>query len=236
MPARRDPDRLPDRWDVERAVKKAADLDPIAAHLLMDLLTYMDQGTTVIPYRWTPSLTDLTKDTKWTRRTVTRYLNILEEQGWLVRIRPAKSAAQKHHARTAYTVLIPVGLRTWDSQARGSETPGLGTENAQARGSGNPELETEKPEARDRTGHSPDLPDQPDLSEETAIVVKLLEERTGIRVDAEWAAKTAEMICSRPGIKNRRAYLIRTLVTDPNPQRWLPTPQPPPYNTQEEAS
>jgi hypothetical protein len=75
-----------------------------------------------------------------------------------------------------------------------------------------------------RTDQSGDLVD---------LVIKQLAERTGITVTREWAETTRATLLARPGIKNPRAYIIRTITTDPNPERWLPTPAPPPYHREE---
>jgi hypothetical protein len=228
-----DPVRLPDRWDVERAVK-ASDLPPIARHLLLELCTCMDAGTAVIPYRWSPSLTGMSDDTGWNRRTVIRWLDFLEQAGWLSRLRPTVEDARKLHRRTAYTVIVPVGLVTASQRARDSDAPGLVTGNHRARDSASPELGTQGHGASDRLPHiqtDPEQPDQPDLTE---LVIRLLNKETGVTVDAAWAAKTVELITTRPGLKNPRAYLIRTITTDP--LRWLPTSQPPPFDKQGEQN
>jgi hypothetical protein len=226
-----DPVRPPDRWEAERAVK-SSDLPPIAKHLLLDLLTYMDSGSLVIPYRWSPSLTGLSADTSWTRRTVIRWLDYLEQAGWLARLRPTVHDARVHHRRTAYTVLVPNRLVTGRPQSRDSDSPGLVTGSAQARDQGTPELGTHRPGASDRARLNQTVPDQPDQPDLTELVIRLLSKETGVTVDAAWAAKTVELITSRPGLTNPRAYLIRIITTDPH--KWLPTPQPPPYNQGEQ--
>ena len=221
-----DPVRPPDRWEAERAVKRS-DLPPIARHLLLDLLTYMDAGSLAIPYRWSPSLTGLSGDTAWTRRTVIRWLDYLEQAGWLARLRPTVHDARVHHRRTAYTVLIPNRLVTDRAQARDSQTSGLVTDRAQARDPGALELGTHRPGASDSARLNQTVPDQPDPPDLTEVVIRVLARETGVTVDAAWAATTAETILSRPGITNPRAYLIRILSVDP--RKWLPTPQPPNY-------
>lgn len=208
---------------------KSSDLPPIARHLLLDLLTYMDAGSLAVPYRWSPSLTGLSGDTAWTRRTVIRWLDYLEQAGWLARLRPTVHDARVHHRRTAYTVLIPDRLVTGRPQSKDTETPALVTGRAQARDRTPPELGTQSPGAGDRARLIQTVPDQPDQPDLTEVVIRTLHRETGQTVDAAWAAETAATILARPGIKNDRAYLIRILTVDPN--RWLPTPTPPPYNS-----
>jgi hypothetical protein len=220
--------RPPDRWDAERAVK-ASELPAIARHMLLDLLTYTDAGTLVLPYRWSPSLTGLEDDTGWSRRTVTRYLDLLEAEGWLARLRPTVHDARVKHRRTAYTVMIPDGLGTQAAQSRVTASPGLGTGPAQARVTASPELGTAGPGASASARLIQTVPDQPENPDLTEVVIRALHRETGVTVDADWAAGTVEAILSRPGVKNPRAYLIRIITTDPH--RWLPTPQPPPYES-----
>ena len=213
MPPRNE-ENLPDRFDVERAVERS-DLAPIGRHIILLLCGRMTQGSTLIPREFSPSLTRLAAGTGLDRRTVMRHLNELEELGWLVRHRPDPDKARKEHARTNYTVLIP----------------GLGAASAQARDTGSRGLGAGGPEARGTAPHNQALSDQrTDQSEDLAIlVVKQLLERTGTEVTHEWAAATRDLLLARPGIVNPRAYIIRTITTDPNPERWLPTPAPPPY-------
>lgn len=223
----------PDRWVAERSLRDS-DLPPIAKHLLLDLLTHADAGTLVIPYRWSPSLTGLAEETSWHRRTVIRWLDFLEAEGWLARIRPTVENARKNHHRTRYTVMIPAGLVSRRDRARDSADLALVTDDPRASGNADPDLGTQGRGAGDRARliqTVPERPDQPDLTE---LVIRLLSKETGVTVDAAWAAKTVELITSRPGLTNPRAYLIRILTTDP--RKWLPTAQPPPFNQGERTT
>jgi hypothetical protein len=65
-----------------------------------------------------------------------------------------------------------------------------------------------------------------DLAE---LVIRQLHKRAGVTVTREWAETTRDLLLARPGVRNPRAYIIRTITTDPHPERWLPTPEPPPY-------
>jgi hypothetical protein len=227
LQARSDAHRYPDRWDIERAVKRAA-LPPIAAHLLLDMCTYLEPGSTVVPYRWSPSLTRLSKDTGWSRRSITRWLRWLEEAGWIGRLRPAPYEARTLHKRTAYTLVIPelgTAIPQTPDGARAPQTPGLGPQVPQARDSDSPELGPQSLGARATARRSrSDLSDPPDHSdrdrEEIDLVIKHIAERTGATVTPEHAARIRDTITARPH-GNRRAYLIRTLVTDKQPERWL---------------
>jgi hypothetical protein len=209
---------------------EASDLEPISRHILLVLCGRMMQGTTLIPREHSPSLTKLAAGTGWDRRTVMRYLNALEKAGWLIRHRPDPDKARREHARTNYTVLMP-GLGTASAQARDTATRGLGASSAQARDSAAYGLGAGDPGARGRVPHSQTLSDQrTDQSGDLVdLVIKQLHDRTGVTVTREWAETTRDLLLARPGVRNPRAYIIRTITTDPHPERWLPTPEPPPY-------
>ncbi len=228
MPPRNE-ERLPNRFDIERAVE-ASDLAPIGRHIILVLCGRMMQGSTLIPREHSPSLTRLAAGTGWDRRTIMRHLTLLEKAGWLIRHRPDPARARREHARTSYTVLMPK-LGAPSAQARDTGTRGLGAESAQARDTGTRGLGAGDPGARGAAPHSQTLSDQrTDQSGDLVdLVIKQLLERTGVTVSREWATGTRDLLLARPGITNPRAYIIRTITTDKNPQRWLPTPEPPPY-------
>jgi hypothetical protein len=238
MPTRRDPDKLPDRYDVEWATEDSP-LPTVARDVLYALARRMVKGSTVIPLEHaTISLNKLSEISGWSKRHVQRALDYLELKRIVTRKRPSLHDARVNHARTSYVVhyewLAKLGTGS-PREAGDTKAHGLGPPRRKARAGQSQGLETGSQDPRDTVAHKSDQSDQSDQSEEIALVIKHLAERTGVTVGAEWAARTVAEICSRPGIKNRRAYLIRTLCTDPSPHRWLPTPQPPPYN-QEEAS
>lgn len=231
--ARNDREKLPDRYDVERAVE-ASSLAPIARHIILILCTRMAQGSTLIPAQYSPSLTKFAAGTGWDRRTIMRHLTALEEAGCLTRHRPPPDKARREHARTNYTVWLGAlralardpesqGLGAGEAQARDTASPGLGAGRPGARGAA-PSNQTETDHRTDQSGITEDLAE---------LVVKQLAERTGITVTLAWAEQTRDLLLARPGIRNPRAYIIRTITTDPHPERWLPTPEPPPYNRKE---
>lgn len=94
------------RFDVERALF-ASQLPPVCRHLLMVIASHINAATGEIPDRNQPSLTRLCRNTGWSRSTVCRRLQDLEDHGWLLRRRPPKWASQRQHVRTKYTVTIP---------------------------------------------------------------------------------------------------------------------------------
>jgi len=230
----RNEEKLPDRFDVERAIERS-DLPPIGRHIILVLCGRMMQGSTLIPREFSPSLTRLAAGTGWDRRTIMRHLTVLENKGWLIRHRPDPAKARKEHARTSYTVLMP-GLGAGSAQARDTGTRGLGAGSAQARDTGTRGLGAGDPGARGAAPHSQTLSDQrTDQSGDLVdLVIRQLLERTGTEVTREWAAVTRDLLLARPGIKNERAYIIRTIITDPHPERWLPTPAAPPFEKEKE--
>lgn len=228
------PANLPDRFDVERAAEES-DLTKCERDIVFCLARRMDIGTTVIPRKFSPSLTRLAAVTGWSRRQIQRSLAVLERREVITRIRPAVVDARRKHARTVYTVHYD---RLTAIRARDKETSGLGTPRPVPRDKESPELGTDRPEARDTVAPSQISPDHPDHSPDPAIavVIRTLEARTAKTVSEEWAEKTRDLILARPGAPSgRRAvgYIRRVLMTDTNPGRWLPTPQPPPYQPEE---
>ena len=107
------------RYDVERAVEDSG-LPPVSRHIVLVLCTRMQQGSTVILPQHSPSLTRLARGTGWSRRTIQRYLNQLEDAKWIDRIRPPEELARTLWMTTLYVVRIPDTL--------GSEVAGLGSE------------------------------------------------------------------------------------------------------------
>lgn len=208
------------RYDIERAVEKSR-LHPVARHIILVLCTRMQVGSTTILQQHSPSLTRLARGTGWSRRTIQRYLNYLEEAKWIERHRPLPELARTVYLTTLYVVHEPDTLGT-QGPALESGGPGLEPGRTGALESGGPGLEP----GRTASQISSDLISD----QEIEMVVTELEKRTGRTVTREFAAKTRDLILARPGIQHRAAYLRRVLTTDPDPGRFLPTDQPPPFH------
>lgn len=117
---------MPDIWALMRAIRRSSLTAP-ERHTLLTLTSLVDPRTGLIPDRFQPSLTDLTRHTGLGRSTIVRALNATEEGGWIKRTVPTKKAAQKNKEKTSYLLVIPAGALTEDE-----ESDPVGTEEASA--------------------------------------------------------------------------------------------------------
>lgn len=122
------------RFDIERALLVSA-LAPPSRHIMHVICTKMTHGIDMILPQYQPSITDLERATGYGRRTVTRHLNYLERDGWLLRHRPSVEDARIKHKRTSYTPLIPEGYPQpgAKAKARAKATPDLGSQRPEPR-------------------------------------------------------------------------------------------------------
>jgi hypothetical protein len=231
-------DNLPDRYDVERMVE-ASGLPTCSRDVLFALARRMDQGSILIPGRFSPSLARISMVTGWSKRHVQRHLNKLEAKQLVMR---ARSKGRRTHYAINWQALAELGTRSPGSaeKTRDTESPPLGTSRPEGWDTVSPELGTRGRGTRDTGARSqtsqfsPDL--EPDL--EITMIRRLLEARTGKRVPADWAAATRDTILgaadapTMPG-PVRSTYIRRVIVHDPRPQKWLPTPQPAQYQREE---
>ncbi|MEU8333449.1 MarR family winged helix-turn-helix transcriptional regulator [Micromonospora sp. NPDC048839] len=133
-----------DRWTVERAIKsEECDLEPPGRHLVLTLLTWTDSETAMIPERYTPSLTDLERATGMARSSVTKWLNKVEEEKWVKRIRPTVADARRKKAKTVYQMGVPADLLR-ALIARGVVGPRAGPAKSESPGSVGPPAGPEK--------------------------------------------------------------------------------------------
>lgn len=94
------------RWDVTRAVRGST-LDPQSRLVMFVLADLADADTAQIPTAFSPSLTQLTRETGLSRSTVANRLNALEEGGWVKRARPTVAAARSRKVTTDYALSVP---------------------------------------------------------------------------------------------------------------------------------
>lgn len=225
---------LPDRFDVERAIE-ASKLPTCSRDILFLLARKMDQGGILIPGRFSPSLYRMASASGWSKRHIQRHLNRLERDRVIVRSRDKGR-------RTRYAVVWPtlaeLGTQSPDDGEKTGDTasPPLGTTGPRGRDTVAPQLGTRSRGTRDtvaRSQISQHVPD-PEPDPEVAMIRGLLEAKTGRAVTEEWAAATRDTIVAAAGAPKtpgaaRSAYIRKVIVRDPQPQKWLPTPQPPQY-------
>lgn len=228
----------PIRYDVERAAENT-DLPTCSKDILFALARRIEKDSIIIPRQFSPSLYRLAEATGWSKRNLQRHLNRLEQDGLLVRIR-------WKGRRTAYAIVWPrlAELETqWlrkraEARAKRSlppETPGPDTGDMAAPGLGTGKARTGDTGAPSQTIQT--VSDQ-EPDPEIAMIARLLETRTGKAVTDEWAAATRDAILGAAGAPPepgpaRSSYIRRIIIHDPQPQRWLPTPQPPRYQREE---
>lgn len=228
----------PDRYEVER-MAEASGLPTCSRDILFALARRMDPGTLFIPPRFNPSLARLHKATGWSKRNIQRHLNRLEAAQLIMRTRTKGR-------RTLYAVnwpaLAELGTRspgaaekTRDTESLPLGTAGPGTWDTASPELGTGGLGTRDTSARSQTSQlSPALEPDPEIT----MIRRLLEARTSRRVTDEWAAATRDMVLATAGAPTepgptRSTYIRKVIVRDPQPQRWLPTPQPQQYQREE---
>jgi hypothetical protein len=126
---------VPDIWALMRAIR-CSTLSAPERHTLLTLASLVDANTGLIPERFQPSLTDLTRFTGLGRSTVVRALNAAETAGWIKRTVPTKKAAQMRKDKTSYLLAIPDGVLAGDDDEPdgASATAGLVPERDQFEG------------------------------------------------------------------------------------------------------
>lgn len=209
------------RFEIERAVL-VSDLPAGCRHLCHVLCIRIDAQAGAILAAYQPSLNDLARDTGRDRRTIMRYLVVLERRGWVLRKRPAPELARRQHLKTQYTIRIPDF-----PQARDNAPPGLGTARQGASDTRPPELGTGSPQAR---GTVPHRSSESSMSSgaDLETIIKTICEKTGTTVTAEWAARVREQILGARDIRRSQTYLRKVIMGAP-PDTYLPTPAPPKF-------
>lgn len=232
-------EKLPDRFDVERAIE-ASDLPTCSRDVLFALARRMDQGSILIPGKFSPSLYRMSEVSGWSKRHIQRHLNRLEGAQLIARRR-------RKGVRTQYAINYPalLGTRrpekapeTGDTESLPVGTPGPGTWDAAA-----PELGTSGQRTRDTTARSQTSQYEPDHDPDPEITMirRLIEAKTKKLISAEWAAATRDTILAAadaptmPG-PPRSAYIRKVIIREKKPERWLPTQTPPPYHQGEEIT
>lgn len=110
------------RWEITKAIR-ASDLPSPARLVLFVLCDVAEVGTAEIPEKFTPSLTVLERETGLSRSTVQRHLQSLEDDGWIIRTRPATPQQMWAGERVRYRLSVPFGLVSQPDQGVVSERP-----------------------------------------------------------------------------------------------------------------
>jgi hypothetical protein len=207
------------RFDIERAVL-ASDLVPGCRHLMHVLCVRIDAETGKILAAYQPSLTDLARDTGHHRRTIIRYLAVLERRGWVIRTRPPVHLARRLHQRTQYTPRIP-GY----PQARDGTPPGLETSGPRPRDITPRELGARSPQAR---GTTPRRSSGSSESSQTDAVIKAICEMTGLTISSEWAERVRAQILGNRSVRHPEAYL-REVIRNAPPGTYVEHIHPPDF-------
>lgn len=215
------------RFDFERAFVGSA-LSGGAKQVLHVLAMRLDKDVFHIPAPFQPSLNDLARDMTCNRRTVMRRLNRAETAGWVIRKRPSKHDARTKHARTSYFLRLPPDHQ----QARDNTAGQLGTQSPQPKDMKPSDLGAATPEAR---GTAPRKSSESSSSSDLDVIITGIEKRTGKAIGRAWAVRVRDELLAKASgpVRNTQAYLRRSIESEPDPGRWLPTAQPPPFSTQE---
>lgn len=105
---------------IMRAIR-GSDLPPTDRHILMTLVSLADPESGIIPERFMPSFTDLSRHTGLGRSTIGRRLPFIEDAGWIKRTAPSLSAAWKDKEKNSYTLLIPTQRSSEDDDSADEE-------------------------------------------------------------------------------------------------------------------
>lgn len=141
-----------DRYGAERAIK-ASDLPAPSRLLLFTLLTHVTNGTLTVPAKYAPTFSALGEESGLARGTLSKHLNQLEDDGWLVRNRPSKARAMHGHQRTGYEITPPVHLANRFTSRTGSADEPIGEPQVTASTGDEPVHETNR--SGSRAEHSP---------------------------------------------------------------------------------
>jgi hypothetical protein len=96
------------KWEINRAVR-ASNLPAPSRLIMLTLSDIAEAANAEIPERRTPSLSVLAQETGLSRRSVASHLTLLEQGGWISRLRPDVAAARARGERTCYRLTIPEG-------------------------------------------------------------------------------------------------------------------------------
>lgn len=208
------------RFDWERALRRS-DLPKLRKLVAFTLATYADpDGTSA-----RPGLTELADACSMPYSTVKAHLKALRDAGWLDRtVRGSslgrRAMADEHHL----TVPIHSSLVSPDRGEHSSLVSGTQLTSEPEQGS-----LVSPHQIRDQTKTKQIRVGSPPTDIADGVVIAALRERTGKTITPEHARAVARQILAGRHVRNRGAYVRSAIDRDPNPERFLPTPGPPPY-------
>lgn len=115
------------KWEVNQAVK-ASSLPPPRRLIMLVLSDAADPKTGIIPDDRTPALREIAEWTGLDKSTVTRHLDALDDDGWVIRDRPDRETARRDRVRTRYRLDVPRGAH--NATGRGAEDTTVDPEKA----------------------------------------------------------------------------------------------------------
>lgn len=107
---------MPDIWAFMRAVRNS-DLSHPVKHVLLTLASLADPATVVIPVKYTPSLTELSRMASLGRSTVAEALKSVDVEhsekgdGWVKRVQPSMKDARVNKTKTQYALVVPASAQ-----------------------------------------------------------------------------------------------------------------------------
>lgn len=231
------------RHAYERAVRRSH-LPALTRHVLITLVSHIDEATGVISENRSPSFATLITETGMSRSTLAAHLAHAEAAGWLHRKSPSKADALRHHARTRYTLTVPAGIDPSDDTASAEglwpvqvpDTAGAVDGPGPVRGPNTTGAAAEPADVprrvcvadrfgsggEHRGGGSIDGSDQDLLT----TIQRTIWAMTGRRVSREWAALVRrDVLGARLDVRAPAAYVAAAIRRDP--ARFIPTvPEP----------
>lgn len=211
------------RFDWERAVRRSQ-LPKLRKLVALTLATYADlDGTNV-----RPGLVELAEACSMPYSTVKAHVSALRAGGWLDRtVRGSslgrRAIADEHHL----TVPIHSSLASPVQPEHGSLVSRTQLTSEPEQGS-----VVSPHQIRDQT--KTNRSDAP-VDIVTGVVVAALRDRTGKTVPPEHARLVARQLLDGRHVRNRAAYVRGAIERDAHPERFVPTPAPPPFRREDAA-
>jgi hypothetical protein len=187
-------------------------------HVFRMLAPRIDWETGEIPARRALSLTEMQRRTGHSRRTIREALYRLQSAGWISREPPAEDKARREHAKTRTWLHLPGSALMRQVRARLT-----GPDHVARR-----RLYRERWQRWRNPEEIPDWAADPHL---VALAAQVLHRATGRQADEKTAAAAVGSILGghRRGYFKISSARYLTAALEKDPQRFMPTPEPPRY-------